>query len=89
MAAAARRAFSDTARGPRLPAPRGMALIGVPGTGKSLTARKIGGLWGCRCCGWNVGALFGFGRVSVRARSGCAPRLESAGSVVQPDRSPC
>jgi hypothetical protein len=39
------RAFSEEAAAFGLPAPRGLALIGIPGTGKSLTAKMIGGLW--------------------------------------------
>ncbi len=36
------RAFSQEARNYGLPAPKGIALIGIPGTGKSLTAKMIG-----------------------------------------------
>src|SRR6185369_8364429 len=39
------RAFTKDARDYGLPAPKGIALIGIPGTGKSLTAKMIGGLW--------------------------------------------
>jgi SpoVK/Ycf46/Vps4 family AAA+-type ATPase len=39
------RAFTDDAHRYGLPAPKGLALIGIPGTGKSLTAKMIGGLW--------------------------------------------
>lgn len=53
------RAFSDAAREFRLPAPKGMALIGIPGTGKSLTAKMIGGLWRLPLLRLDVGALFG------------------------------
>ncbi|WP_406498216.1 AAA family ATPase [Streptomyces sp. NBC_01604] len=53
------RAFSDAAREFRLPAPKGIALIGIPGTGKSLTAKMIGGLWRLPLLRLDVGALFG------------------------------
>jgi hypothetical protein len=39
------RAFTQEARDYGLPAPKGIALLGIPGTGKSLTAKMIGGLW--------------------------------------------
>jgi SpoVK/Ycf46/Vps4 family AAA+-type ATPase len=53
------RAFTQEARDYGLPAPKGIALIGVPGTGKSLTAKMIGGLWRLPLLRLDVGALFG------------------------------
>jgi SpoVK/Ycf46/Vps4 family AAA+-type ATPase len=53
------RAFTHQAREYGLPAPKGIALIGIPGTGKSLTAKMIGGLWGLPLLRLDVGALFG------------------------------
>lgn len=53
------RAFGQEARDFGLPAPKGMALIGIPGTGKSLTAKMIGGLWHLPLLRLDVGALFG------------------------------
>jgi AAA+ superfamily predicted ATPase len=53
------RAFTQEARDYGLPAPRGIALIGIPGTGKSLTAKMIGGLWRLPLLRLDVGALFG------------------------------
>jgi len=53
------RAFSQEARDYGLPAPKGMALIGIPGTGKSLTAKTIAGLWHLPLIRLDVGALFG------------------------------
>ena len=53
------RAFSDQARDYGLPSPKGIALIGIPGTGKSLTAKMIGGLWRLPLLRLDVGALFG------------------------------
>ncbi len=53
------RAFSKEAREYGLPAPKGIALIGIPGTGKSLTAKMIGGLWHLPLLRLDVGALYG------------------------------
>ncbi|PKO18528.1 MAG: AAA family ATPase [Chloroflexi bacterium HGW-Chloroflexi-10] len=53
------RAFTMEARNYGLPAPKGIALIGIPGTGKSLTAKMIGGLWHLPLMRLDVGALFG------------------------------
>jgi AAA+ superfamily predicted ATPase len=53
------RAFTKEARDYGLPAPKGIALIGIPGTGKSLTAKMIGGLWRLPLLRLDVGALFG------------------------------
>jgi AAA+ superfamily predicted ATPase len=53
------RAFTQEARDYGLPAPKGVALIGIPGTGKSLTAKMIGGLWRLPLLRLDVGSLFG------------------------------
>ena len=53
------KAFSSEARDYGLPAPKGIALIGIPGTGKSLTAKMIGRLWHLPILRLDVGALFG------------------------------
>jgi AAA+ superfamily predicted ATPase len=64
------RAFTREAREYGLPAPKGIALIGIPGTGKSLTAKMIGGLWHLPLLRLDVGALFGslVGESEERAR---------------------
>lgn len=53
------RAFGEEAAVYGLPAPKGVALIGIPGTGKSLTAKMVGGLWRLPLLRLDVGALFG------------------------------
>jgi AAA+ superfamily predicted ATPase len=53
------RSFSDEARRYGLPSPKGVALIGIPGTGKSLTAKMIAGLWHQPLLRLDVGSLFG------------------------------
>lgn len=53
------RAFTEEARAYGLPPPRGVALIGIPGTGKSLSAKMIAGLWRVPLVRLDVGALFG------------------------------
>lgn len=52
-------AFSPSAEKYGLPAPKGVALIGIPGTGKSLTAKMIAALWGLPLIRLDIGALFG------------------------------
>ncbi len=64
------RAFTQEARDYGLPAPKGISLIGIPGTGKSLTAKMIGGLWRLPLLRLDVGALFAslVGESEERAR---------------------
>jgi AAA+ superfamily predicted ATPase len=52
-------AFGEAARKYGLPEPKGIALIGIPGTGKSLTAKMIASLWGLPLLRLDVGALYG------------------------------
>jgi hypothetical protein len=51
--------FSAEARESNVPYPRGVALIGIPGTGKSLSAKMLSGLWKLPLLRLDVGALFG------------------------------
>ncbi len=53
------KAFGSEARAYGLPVPKGIALIGIPGTGKSLTAKMISRLWHLPLIRLDVGALFG------------------------------
>jgi ATP-dependent 26S proteasome regulatory subunit len=52
-------AFSEEAKNYQLPPPKGVALIGIPGTGKSLTAKAIGAIWRLPLLKLDVGSLFG------------------------------
>ena len=51
--------FGGEARKAGLPFPRGVALIGIPGTGKSLSAKMLSGLWKLPLLRLDVGSLFG------------------------------
>jgi SpoVK/Ycf46/Vps4 family AAA+-type ATPase len=53
------RAYTEEARRAGLPYPRGVALIGIPGTGKSLSAKMTSGVWKLPLLRLDVGALFG------------------------------
>lgn len=52
-------AFSERARNFGLPAPQGVLLLGVPGCGKSLTAKAIGASWNLPLLRFDVGSVFG------------------------------
>ena len=52
-------AFSDQARQYGLPHPKGLLLVGIQGTGKSLTAKAIAHRWHLPLLRLDVGRLFG------------------------------
>jgi SpoVK/Ycf46/Vps4 family AAA+-type ATPase len=52
-----RAAFSERARAYGLPAPKGALLVGVPGCGKSLTAKAVAAAWGMPLLRLDMGAL--------------------------------
>lgn len=54
---ARRAAFSPKARAFGLPAPKGVLLVGVPGCGKSLTAKAISAAWQMPLLRMDLGAL--------------------------------
>lgn len=54
---ARRSAYSPQARAYGLPAPKGAVLVGVPGCGKSLTAKAIATAWGVPLLRLDMGAL--------------------------------
>jgi len=53
------KAFMPEAREFGLPAPRGILMLGVPGCGKSLSAKAAASLWGLPLIRCDVGAVFG------------------------------
>lgn len=50
--------FSEDAKKYGLPAPKGMLLLGIPGTGKSLTAKVVSGLWKIPLLRLDFGKIF-------------------------------
>ena len=53
------KAFTEEAHDYGLPSPKGLLLIGVQGTGKSLTAKAISDLWRLPLLRFDVGKVFG------------------------------
>jgi hypothetical protein len=72
---------SDKAKAYGLPEPKGILLVGVPGTGKSLTPKNIARNWGAPLVRLDVGAVFGslVGQTEAQMRAvlqaveACAP----------------
>jgi hypothetical protein len=54
-----KRSFSDEAKAYGLPAPRGVLLTGIPGAGKSLTAKAVSASWGLPLLRLDMGQMFG------------------------------
>jgi len=52
-------AFSDSAKTYGLPAPKGLLIVGIPGTGKSLTAKATAGAFGLPLLRLDMGCVFG------------------------------
>jgi len=52
-------AFSGTAAAAGVPTPKGVMLVGVPGCGKSLSARALAGSWNVPLLRLDVGRIFG------------------------------
>ena len=52
-------AFSGTAAASGVPTPKGVLLVGVPGCGKSLSARALAGSWNVPLLRLDVGRIFG------------------------------
>ncbi len=53
------RAFSEEAKSYGLPTPKGVLIVGIPGTGKSLVSKCIGMEWSMPVLRLDVGSLFG------------------------------
>jgi SpoVK/Ycf46/Vps4 family AAA+-type ATPase len=52
-------AFSAAAKSYGLPAPKGLLIVGIPGTGKSLTAKATAGAFGLPLLRLDMGRVFG------------------------------
>jgi SpoVK/Ycf46/Vps4 family AAA+-type ATPase len=53
------KSFIQSRREKNVPRPRGLLIAGIPGTGKSLTAKCVGVAWNIPLLRLNIGALFG------------------------------
>ena len=54
-----KRAFSEEARNLALPEPKGLLVFGVPGGGKSLTAKAVSSMWQMPLLRFDIGRVFG------------------------------
>ena len=54
-----KKAFSEEARNLALPEPKGMLVFGVPGGGKSLTAKAVSSMWQMPLLQFDIGRVFG------------------------------
>jgi SpoVK/Ycf46/Vps4 family AAA+-type ATPase len=76
-------AFSPEAEEYGLPAPKGVILYGIPGTGKSLVAKSLAARWNLPLIRLDVGSLFGslVGQSEDRTRQALA-MVESIAPVI-------
>lgn len=54
-----KKAFSPSARDAALPEPKGLLVFGVPGGGKSLTAKAVSAMWQMPLLRFDIGRVFG------------------------------
>jgi len=74
-----RRAFTKEAQDYGLPLPKGCLVVGVPGTGKSLTAKCVASAWGLPLLRFDVGAIFG--KFVGESESKMRDALKTAGAI--------